>query len=169
MSISITGKFKPAGAGGFALVDAVDADVDTAGFGGNLSSADTTVQAALSTLDQLKVDMDSNYIIVDGVEVEKKHAQLTASTAGNHLIKAGVTGKKLRIINLDGSAWDTVDAEIIDTDGNNLRGPWHLIEAAGMVLAEAIHGWATTPTGKGLMLKLSDDVQCSVSVDYIEV
>ncbi len=102
-----------------------------------------------------------------------KRAAVSASSSGDNIIVAAVTGKKLRVLALDVSAAGAVNGKLrsdVGAGGSDITGLHYFAAAGAMWQMDTLgYGWCETDAGEALNLNLSDAVAVAGVVVYAEV
>lgn len=106
----------------------------------------------------------------NGSVLTPKFAAISASNNGNNTIVSAVTGKKIRVLQMDLMASGTVNAKFQSgAGGTDLTGLSYLIANTGIVRPFSQYGWFETAESALLNLNLSAGQAVGGSLLYIEV
>lgn len=114
--------------------------------------------------------LGTDYIFNGTAKLTPIFATISASSSGNNTIVSAVTGKKIRVLQMDLMSNGTVNTKFQSgASGTDLTGLSYLIANTGIVRPFSPYGWFETAASTLLNLNLSGAVAVGGSLLYIEV
>jgi hypothetical protein len=124
--------------------------------------------AGANLIGKASVGADTSTIYNGATALTPKFAKIQASSSGDNAIVAGVSGKKIRVLNWAFSANGTVAVKW-RSNTTDVTGPRYLIQYASAGRSGGPNGVMETAAGEALNLNLSAAVAVGGELAYIEV